>query len=60
MKALGVDCLFVTMLSAYEIDSVSHNAGGFPVEDDWARSDPSSFTLLFANDQVRIYAVHPA
>jgi dolichyl-phosphate-mannose-protein mannosyltransferase len=60
MKALGVDCLFVTVLSAYEIDYVSHNAGGFPIEDDWARSDPSSFTLLFANDQVRIYAVHPA
>jgi hypothetical protein len=58
LKSLGVDRLFVSALSAYEIDYVSHNDRGFPVEDDWARSDPSTFTLLYENPQIRIYAVH--
>jgi hypothetical protein len=58
LKALGVDRLFVTALSAYEIDYVSHDGGGFPVEDDWALKDPSAFTLLYENPQVKIYAVH--
>ena len=47
----------VSMLSAYEIDNEFHNEGGFPVEDEWARSNPSSFHLLYENSQVRIYAV---
>ena len=59
LKALGVDRLFVSSLSAYEIDYVWHNGGGFPIEDDWARNDPSAFTLLYENPQVRIYAVRP-
>jgi hypothetical protein len=58
LKSLGVDRLFVSALSAYEIDYVTHNDGGFPVEDDWARTDPSTFTLLYENAQVRLYAVH--
>ncbi len=58
LKALGVDRLFVSALSAYEIDYVAHDLGGFPVEDDWARTDPSAFTLLYENPQVKVYAVH--
>jgi hypothetical protein len=57
LKALGVDHLFVSALSAYEIDYVWHNAGGFPIEDEWARMDPEAFTLVYENSQVRIYAV---
>ena len=59
LKALGVDRLFVSALSAYEIDYVWHNDDGFPIEDEWARHDPSAFTLVYQNAQVRIYAVHP-
>lgn len=58
LKSLGVNRLFVSTLSAYEIDYVVHNSGGFPIEDDWARNDSSAFTLLYENPQVRIYAVH--
>jgi hypothetical protein len=58
LKSLGVDRVFVSALSAYEIDYVTHNEGGFPVEDEWARTDPSTFTLLYENAQVRLYAVH--
>jgi hypothetical protein len=46
----------VSVLSAYEVDFVSHNAGGFPIEDDWARADPA-FTLVYENGQVRIYGL---
>jgi len=57
LKAIGVDHLFVSALSAYEIDYVWHNAGGFPIEDEWARTDPEAFRLVYENSQVRIYAV---
>jgi hypothetical protein len=53
----GVNHLFVSTLSAYEIDYVWHNAGGFPIEDDWAREDAPAFRLVYENPQVRIYAV---
>ena len=53
----GVDHLFVSALSAYEIDYVRHNSGGFPIEDDWAREDARIFRLVYENPQVRIYAV---
>ena len=55
--ATGVDHLCVSALSAYEIDYVWHNAGGFPIEDDWARQDAQAFRLVYENSQVRIYAV---
>ena len=57
LKALGVDRLFVAALSAYEIDEQWHNAGGFPIEDEWARSDPDAFQLTYENPQVRIYSI---
>jgi hypothetical protein len=57
LRSAGVTHLFVSVLSAYEIDFVWHNAGGFPIEDDWARADPRAFTLVYASDQVRIYSL---
>jgi hypothetical protein len=60
LKSAGVTHLFVSVLSAYEVDFVSHNVEGFPIEDDWARADPGAFTLVYENGQVRIYALsHP-
>jgi hypothetical protein len=57
LETMHVRYLFVAMLSAYEIDYVWHNTGGFPIEDDWAATDPARFHLLYANPQVHIYAV---
>jgi hypothetical protein len=57
LRAAKVTHLFVSVLSAYEIDYVWHNAEGFPVEDEWAHADPHTFTLLFENGQVRVYAL---
>jgi hypothetical protein len=49
--------LFVDRLDAYEVDYQWHDAAGFPIENEWARTDPQSFRLTYANDDVRIYAV---
>jgi hypothetical protein len=57
LRRLGVRDLFVTQLSAYEIDYVWHNRAGLPIEDEWAAADPQSFQLVFDNGQVRLYAV---
>jgi hypothetical protein len=58
LKARGVGVLFVTALSAYEIDHNWHDARGFPIEAAWAQSDPEAFTLLYDNAQAEVYAVH--
>jgi hypothetical protein len=57
LRAAKVTHVFVSVLSAYEIEYVWHNSAGFPVEDEWARTDPRNFTLLFENGQVRVYAL---
>jgi hypothetical protein len=57
LRRFRVDYLFVAALSAYEIDYVWHNGGGFPIEDDWARSDPRQFTVVYENPQVKVYRV---
>jgi hypothetical protein len=57
LEALGVTHLVVSALSAYEIDYMWHNEGGFPIEDEWARNDPRSFRLLYENPQLRVYGV---
>jgi hypothetical protein len=57
LRRLGVQYLFITQLSPYEIDYVWHNAAGLPIEDEWAAADPQSFHLVFDNAQVRLYAV---
>jgi hypothetical protein len=58
LKARGATLLFVTPLSAYEIDYNWHDARGFPVEAAWAHSEPEAFTLLYENAQAQVYAVH--
>jgi hypothetical protein len=57
LKALGVDHLFVSVLSAYEIDYLWHDAEGFPIEQQWAQARPDEFSLVYENPQVRIYTV---
>jgi hypothetical protein len=57
LDTMGVRYLFVGALSAYEIDYVWHNDGGFPIEDEWASSDPVRFRRVYDNMQVHIYAV---
>jgi len=57
LRSAKVTHLFVSVLSAYEIEYVWHNSEGFPVEDEWARTDPRDFTLLFENGQVRVYSL---
>jgi hypothetical protein len=58
LRTLGVNDVFVSALSAYEIDFNHHDAAGFPIEDEWARADPRAFPLLYENAQVHIYAVN--
>jgi hypothetical protein len=55
LRALGVDHLLVSTLSVYEIDDNWHNERGFPIEDDWAKADPQTFSLAYENPQVRVY-----
>jgi hypothetical protein len=57
LREAGVTHLFVSVLSAYEIGYLRHNPDGFPIEDDWARADPATFTLVYENGQVRVYSV---
>jgi hypothetical protein len=52
-----VDYVFVSALSAYEIDYLWHDAAGFPIEETWARADPQQFRIVYENPQVRVYAV---
>jgi hypothetical protein len=60
LRAAGVSHLFVTVLSAYELEFSWHDEGGFPIEDAWARADPNLFRLLYENGQVRVYSLaHP-
>jgi hypothetical protein len=57
LAAARIDYVCVFALNPYEINYVAHNAGGFPIEDDWARSRPSAFRVVFENPDARIYAV---
>ena len=56
LEALGVRYVFISALSAYEIDYVWHDERGFPIEESWASSDPR-FQVVYENPQVRIYAI---
>jgi len=57
LESRGVTVLFVSALSAYEIDQTWHDAGGFPIENAWAEADPASFHSVYRNGQIRIYRV---
>jgi hypothetical protein len=59
LRALGVTHVFVSALSAYEIDNVWHNDGGFPIEDEWARRASRMFDVIYESPQARIYAFTP-
>jgi hypothetical protein len=52
----GIGYLVVFVLNPYEAPYVWHDAGGFPIENAWASSDPG-FSLVFDNPDARIYAV---
>ena len=58
LKSLGVEYLFVSVLSAYEIGYTWHNDAGLPIEDEWARADPTAFKIVYESPEVRIFAVH--
>jgi hypothetical protein len=60
LRATGVSFLFVSALSPYDIDYMWHDADGFPIENEWARLEPQTFTLVYENARVRIFAVQPA
>jgi len=55
LRAGGVNYVFVTVLSAYEVNYNWHTSVGFPIEDEWARADPQSFSLVYENPEVRLY-----
>jgi hypothetical protein len=57
LESMGVRYLFVAMLSAYEVDYVWHTERGFPIEDEWAESDPQRFHIVYQNPQVHIYSI---
>jgi hypothetical protein len=59
LRAAGVTHLFVTALSAYELEFSWHDEGGSPSRMR-ARADPNLFRLLYENGQVRVYSLtHP-
>jgi hypothetical protein len=57
LKREQITYVFLSTLDSYEIDYVWHNAQGFPIEDEWAKADPSAFRLVYENAEVRIYEV---
>jgi hypothetical protein len=58
LDQLHVDDLFVARLSVYEIDYEAHDASGYPIEAAWAAQSPDRFTLIFEDEDARIYSVH--
>ena len=52
-----VTYLSVHALSAYEVDYQWHTSDGFPIEEEWAKSDPQTFHLIYENPLVRMYQV---
>jgi hypothetical protein len=57
LRRQNVDCLFVAVLSPYEINYVWHDDRGFPIEQTWADGDPRMFHLLYGNSNVRVYGI---
>jgi hypothetical protein len=60
LTSRAVTYVFISTLDPYETEYVWHNAQGFPIEDEWARSDPAVFRLVYENSDVRIYRVTAA
>jgi hypothetical protein len=57
LRSRGVNYVFIGALSTFE-DALWLADEGFPVEDKWAEDEPSAFSLVYANPDVRIYAFH--
>ena len=57
LQRMNVTCVFIAVLSAYEIDYVWHDDRGFPIEEEWAVSDKNMFHLRYSNSQVRVYEI---
>jgi hypothetical protein len=57
LRQLHVGYLFISALSAYEVDNVWHNEHGFPIEDAWAAVDRRAFHLTYENSLVRVFTV---
>jgi hypothetical protein len=57
LKTRGVNFVFIGAMARYE-DALWQADEGFPVEHTWADSAPGAFDLVYANPDVRIYAVH--
>ncbi|MEW6076103.1 MAG: hypothetical protein AB1530_07410 [Candidatus Omnitrophota bacterium] len=51
----NLDSGAVDFLVVYSLNQVEGNI--FPIEEEWARSHPGQFFLVFGNDSVRIYKV---
>jgi hypothetical protein len=56
LRNRGVNYLFIGAMSSFE-DALWQADEGFPIEDRWAESEPGAFNLVYANSDVRIYAV---
>jgi hypothetical protein len=56
LRNRGVNYLFIGAMSSFE-DALWQADEGFPIEDRWAEGEPGAFNLVYANPDVRIYAV---
>jgi hypothetical protein len=56
LRTRGVNYLFIGAMSSFE-DALWQADEGFPIEDRWAEGEPGAFNLVYANPDVRIYAV---
>lgn len=59
LRRLRIDVVFATTLDPISMKYMNHDELGFPVEAGWAETRPETFRLLFANSEVRIFAVRP-
>ena len=58
LETAGIDVLFVAALYPGVRRANAHDQQGFPVERAWADALPRRFSLVFANDGIRIYRHH--
>jgi hypothetical protein len=57
LRTRGVNYVFIGAMATHE-DALWQADEGFPVEHTWADSAPGAFDPVYANPDVRIYAVH--
>jgi hypothetical protein len=54
------DLLYVAVLHQNDLPHLDHDDQGFPIERRWANAHQDQFRLIYANPQVRIYALSKA